>query len=74
MKFEGHLAPVEVLIDNEAGNTNSTHCGQSYLHDIEQQLNLWESQTSGHPIALAIGGDISLHIMMLDNFRPSLFW
>jgi hypothetical protein len=72
MKFEGHLAPVEVLIDNEAGNTKSTHFGQSYLHDIEQQLNLWQSQTSGHPIALAIGGDISLHIMMLDNFTPGL--
>jgi hypothetical protein len=40
---------------------------------LKQQLNLWQSQTSGHPIALAIGGDISQHIMMLDNFTPSFF-
>jgi hypothetical protein len=36
-KFETHLIPVEVLIDNEAGNTKNTHLSKPYLHDIKQQ-------------------------------------
>jgi hypothetical protein len=37
-KFETQLTPVEVLIDNEAGNTKSTHLSKTYyLHDIKQQ-------------------------------------
>ncbi len=72
-KFETYLTPVEVLIDNEAGNTKSTHLSKPYLHDIKQQWNLRQSKASGHPIACTTGGDISLQILMPDNFTPSQF-
>ncbi len=64
---------VEVLIDNEAGNTKSTHLSKTYyLHDIKQQWNLWQWKALGHPIACTTGGDISLQILNNQYPPPSI--